>query len=91
MEERKSTPQSPGGHNVTTFETNATVTADSELTVRVPPGIPPGEHRVVIVIDERLVETKERLPLEFPVDHYGLWPAGLSLRREDLYGAHVDE
>jgi len=24
--------------------------------------------------------------LDFPVDHYGPWPAGISLRRESLYG-----
>ncbi len=24
-------------------------------------------------------------PLDFPVDHLGKWPEGLSLRREDMY------
>ena len=27
-----------------------------------------------------------RKPLDFPVDDLGPWPAGLSLRREDMYG-----
>lgn len=27
-----------------------------------------------------------RAALDFPVDHVGGWPEGLSLRREDMYG-----
>lgn len=29
---------------------------------------------------------REDKALDFPVDHLGAWPAGLTLRREDLYG-----
>ncbi len=68
-----------------TVETTATVTAGGLLTAQVPPDIPPGAHRVVVVIDEGRVEKKERPPLNFPVDSYGPWPANLSLRREDMY------
>ena len=68
-----------------TIETHATVTADRKLTVQVPEGISPGEHRVVVVIEEEPLPAITRPPLNFPVDHYGPWPAKLSLRREDLY------
>jgi hypothetical protein len=74
-----------------TIETIATVTADGKITVQLPPDIPAGEHRVVVMIDEqplpKKTETKEkRLPLDFPVIHVGSWPENLSLRREDMYG-----
>ena len=73
-----------------TIETIATVTADGKITLQLPPDIPPGEHQVVVIIDEKplveKVQTKEkRSPLNFPVDSYGLFPENLSLRREDMY------
>lgn len=69
-----------------TIETTATVTDDNTLIVKVTPDISPGEHRVVLVIDESPTAKQSRPPLEFPVDHYGPWPSNLSLRREDMYG-----
>ncbi|MBI4493414.1 MAG: hypothetical protein HY690_11555 [Chloroflexi bacterium] len=68
-----------------TIETTATVAPDGTLTARVPADIPPGEHEVVLVIAEPVVGKKERPPLDLPVHHWGPWPEGLSLRREDMY------
>ena len=68
-----------------TIETTATVSKDGKLIVQVPPDIPPGEHRVVVVIEEAEKAKQMRLPLNFPVDNYGAWPPDLSLRREDMY------
>ncbi len=68
-----------------TIETTATVTSDGKMTVQLPPDIPEGEHRVVVVIDEQSVKKEKRQPLDFPVDHWGSWPENLSLRREDMY------
>jgi len=48
-----------------TFETRATVTADGKLTVDVPPEIEPGEHRVVVGIDELPANVDDQSPLEF--------------------------
>jgi len=77
-------------NNRKTIKIIATVTADRKITVQLPPDIPAGKHKVVVVIDEQpLVEkqvTKEkRSPLNFPVDNYGSWGENLSLRREDMY------
>ena len=36
-----------------TIETTATVTEEGQLTLQVPPDILPGQHRVVVVIDEQ--------------------------------------
>jgi hypothetical protein len=35
-----------------TIETIANVSPDGKLTVQLPPDVPPGEHKVVLVIDE---------------------------------------
>jgi len=68
-----------------TIETTVTVTDDGKMTVQVPADIPPGEHHVVMVIEEQLVTKQERPSLNLPARDYGPWPEGLSLRREDMY------
>jgi len=67
-----------------TVETIAQVDATGLLTAQVPPEIPPGEHKVVLVMEISQPE-KKRPPLDFPVHSVGPWPDDLSLRREDLY------
>lgn len=37
-----------------TIETTVIVSADGTLTLQLPVDIPPGQHRVVLVIDERV-------------------------------------
>lgn len=74
-----------------TIETTVRVTADGKITLQLPADIQPGEHQVVLIIDEKPVPdhstTKEkRPPLKFPIHDFGPWPADLSLRREDMYG-----
>ena len=68
-----------------TIETIATVTEDGKLTIQIPSDIEPGEHKVVIVIEEQPVKKETPPPLDFPVDNWGPWPENLSLRREDMY------
>ncbi len=68
------------------IDTTAIVTPEGTVTVQVPPGIPPGEYRLLLVIDEQRIVLAKRPPLKFPVDRYGPWPEDLSLRREDMYG-----
>ena len=73
-----------------TIETIATVTADGKITLQLPADIPPGEHQVVVIIDEKpLVEkaqTKEKLPpLKFSAYPVGLVSENVTFRREDLY------
>ena len=68
-----------------TIETKAIVEADGTLTVQVPPEVTPGEHQVVVVIEEIVSPVPARPRLAFPVIHVGPWPATLSLRRKDMY------
>jgi hypothetical protein len=70
-----------------TLELIGQVERDGRLTVQLPSDIPPGEHQIVLVIDERPLTPSESRSLDdFPVDDNGPWPEGLSLRREDIYG-----
>jgi hypothetical protein len=68
-----------------TIEATVTVTSEGKITIPVPSDISPGEHKVVVVIDEQPVIKETWPPLDFPVHDYGPWPEGLSLRREDMY------
>jgi hypothetical protein len=70
-----------------TIETTAVVTPEHTITVQLPPDIPPGSHRVVVVIERNgtapppVVSWREWAPHNTgPVD-----PAN-TFRREDLYG-----
>ena len=77
--------RSPMEAGVRTIDLTATVDKNGKLIVRLPPGIPPGEHRVVLVINERHIPSGKQVAPEFPVIHVDAWPEALSLRREDLY------
>ena len=69
-----------------TIELTATVGPDRTLTIQLPPDVTPGEHRVVVVIEETITPRAPRPALNFPVHDVGPWPENLSLRREDMYG-----
>jgi hypothetical protein len=71
---------------MTTIETTATVTSDRMLLIPLPPSIPTGKHRVVVVIDEQPITQKKRLPLRFSKYPAGLRDDNFTFRREDLYG-----
>jgi hypothetical protein len=71
------------------IQTAATVSVDGKLTIQLPPSIPPGEHRVLLVIDDGEVPLKTRIPkppLALNVLRWEAWPADSTFRREDNYG-----
>jgi hypothetical protein len=71
------------------MQMTATVSVDGKLTVQLPPSIPPGEHRVLLVIDDGTVPSKARIPkppLALNVLRWDAWPADSTFRREDIYG-----
>ncbi|MBW4473298.1 MAG: hypothetical protein KME45_23420 [Stenomitos rutilans HA7619-LM2] len=68
-----------------TIEAIATVTPEGKVTIQLPATVPPGNHKLVLVIDEQPVTAEQRPPFDFPVHHVGVWPENLSLRREDMY------
>jgi hypothetical protein len=68
-----------------TLEMTAMIDRDGKLVLQLPPDIAPGEHRIVLVIEEQPVIEGKRQLLDFPIIDVGEWPNDLSLRREDLY------
>ncbi len=82
-----------------TIEAIGKISPEGELVVKLPTKLPPGEHRVVVVVDTK-PEPDEHAPLNFPAYpaapaaganelptvHVGRWPKTLSFRREDIYG-----
>jgi hypothetical protein len=68
-----------------TIETTATIAEDGTLTIHLPPDIPRGIRRVVLVIDDQPVVEVQPKSADFPVIDVGPWPENLSLRREDMY------
>ena len=73
------------------LEIQATVDADGELRVvaQAPPGVAPGEHRAVLLLEET-VGLPSRLspkpPLRLKMLDLQGWPANSTFRREDIYG-----
>jgi hypothetical protein len=71
---------------MTTLETKALVTFDHKLTIEVPPEVQPGEHRIVLMIDDGVTARAKEPPLDFPSYPAGPVDEGFTFRREDLYG-----
>ena len=67
------------------LEMTATVMDDGTVTIQVPPDIAPGDHRIVMLIDEQPVAGPQRPPLQFSAYPVGLTSDSFTFRREDLY------
>jgi hypothetical protein len=70
-----------------TVETTATISEDRHLTVLIPPDVPLGTYKILVVLEEppALIEDADNGLDDFPVIDLGPWPENLSLRREDMY------
>jgi hypothetical protein len=69
-----------------TIETTADVGTDGKLIVQLPSDVPPGPHRVVVVVEEQASERPKREPLTFSKHDLTLIDPSFTFRREDLYG-----
>ncbi len=73
-----------------TLEIQAIVDPDGELRVVAhAPGIAPGEHRAVLVLDEAVRprgRKSPKPPLRLKMLDWQGWPADATFRREDIYG-----
>ena len=69
------------------LETKVIINPDHTLNLRLPKDIPPGEHRVVLIIDTPDISPHQAdaEQLDLPQLDLGPWSDTLSLRREDLY------
>jgi len=75
-----------GGQCMKTIETTVLVTPEGTVTLQLPEDIPPGEHRIVVVIDEQPISKKKQPPLKFSAYPVGLVADDMTFRREDIYG-----
>ena len=66
----------------------ATVRPDHTLTVQVPADIPPGEHQVVVVLQEVPARKQGGFSLADWPPPYNVGPVdpAMTFRREDIYG-----
>jgi hypothetical protein len=69
-----------------TIETTAVVGEDRKLTLQLPPHVIPGEHRIVLVIDDNGKQPPSFTMAEWPIHDAGLVDPNFTMRREDLYG-----
>ncbi len=67
------------------IETTAIITDEGTLTVQVPPDIAPGDHHIVVIIDEQPTVQAPRPPLQFAAYPVGLIAPERTFRREELY------
>jgi hypothetical protein len=69
-----------------TIETMAIITADGELILQLqlPIAIAPGQHRVVLIIEEQPAQLGAP-PLHLEAFAWPGWPAEATFRREKLY------
>ena len=71
------------------IETKAEVTPEGKLTVAVSSKVTPGEHWVIVTIDDeaRVGGARKRTaPLQLKMLKWSAWPKDCAFRREDLYG-----
>ena len=69
---------------MTTTYTIDKISANGELVVKLPDKLPPGEHPVVVVVNDAPGQA-ERLPLEFSAYPAAPVSAQNTFRREDIY------
>jgi hypothetical protein len=69
-----------------TIQTQVTVDEQGVTTLRLPPGIAPGEHEVVLVIGEAQAARQTPIMAGFPRHAVQVdLPEGFTFRREDMY------
>lgn len=51
----------------------ATVTPKGKVAIQLPATVPPGNHKLVLVLDEQPVTLEKRPPFDFPVHDVGVW------------------
>jgi hypothetical protein len=71
---------------VKTIETVITVLVDGSIHVPPHPGLPPGDHRAVLVVDDRATKpTRSQEALDLKMLDWSAWPIDAAYRREELY------
>jgi len=67
-----------------TIETTIVVLPDGSIRVPPRPGLPPGEHRAVLLIESNASSVPKQ-QLRFKMLDWSAWPEGSTFSREELY------
>ncbi|MGQ0634509.1 MAG: hypothetical protein ACT4QC_07860 [Planctomycetaceae bacterium] len=72
---------------VRTIESVVEIQEDRRMVVQLPADVPLGKHRVVTVLDERIVDAESNKVADwmFPVLKDAQWPHDMPLTREEMY------
>lgn len=69
------------------IEVTAVISDDRRLSLQLPSEVPPGEHRIVLLIDEETSEPRAAWTMDdWPIHDATLVDPNFTMRREDLYG-----
>lgn len=68
-----------------TIECSVVVDENNKAELQLPPEIAPGEHRLVVIIDEETLKPMDDPLGGLPTVRGEGWLEGVSLRREDMY------
>lgn len=68
-----------------TIETVITVLPDGSIQLPPQPGLTPGAHRVVLVVEDVVPQPAAPAPLPLKLLDFAAWPAASTYRREELY------
>lgn len=69
-----------------TIECSVVVDANRKAVLQFPLEITPGEHQLVVMVEEQSASAVTDPLQGLPTVSGGSWLQGLSLRREDMYG-----
>ena len=76
----------PSVSTMITIQIRVTVDEQGVTTLRLPPGIAPGEHEIVLVIGEAPAARQTPIMVGFPRHDVKVdLPEGFTFRREDMY------
>lgn len=70
---------------MTRMRLDVSLTGDHVLTVQLPSSAAPGDE-IYLRLVESVPTPSQRLPLDLPRHHIGVWRKNVPLRREDAYG-----
>ena len=68
------------------IQTMATISNDGKLIAQLPLDIPPGQHKVVVVLDDAARQRTLASASELKVLKWNSWPHNCTFRREEFYG-----
>jgi hypothetical protein len=72
-----------------TIQATTIIGDDRKLSLQLPAEVSPGEHRILIVIDDQQPAPPKSWTIDdWPIHDEGLLDERITMRREEMYGDH---